>query len=50
VTVETTEEGGHVGFLTAPFPGNNNWLPQHIIHYFESLPIKSTIITHLSVE
>ncbi len=50
VTLETTEEGGHVGFLSAPFPGNNNWLPQHIIHYFESLQLKSTITSHLTID
>ncbi|MDI1309505.1 MAG: hydrolase [Methylotenera sp.] len=43
VTLEVTEEGGHVGFISPPFPGNNNWLPQHIIHYFESLQVKSAL-------
>jgi predicted alpha/beta-fold hydrolase len=50
VTLETTEEGGHVGFLSAPFPGNNNWLPQHIIHYFESLQLKTTVTSHLPID
>lgn len=50
VTLETTEEGGHVGFLSAPFPGNNNWLPQHIIHYFETLQLKTTITSHLTID
>lgn len=26
--------GGHVGFLTGPFPGNVRWLPQRLIQFF----------------
>ena len=35
VRLEITEEGGHVGFVSAPFPGNNDWLPEHLINYFQ---------------
>jgi len=28
VLLEQPDEGGHVGFLTGPFPGSVNWLPQ----------------------
>lgn len=41
VTLEISAEGGHVGFLSAPFPGNNNWLPQRIIRYFKSIQTSS---------
>ncbi len=48
MTLEITEEGGHVGFVSSPFPGNNNWLPQHIIHYFEALQREATITGQLT--
>ena len=28
------EHGGHVGFLTGPFPGNLKWLPQRLLDFF----------------
>ena len=34
VTLEYTEEGGHVGFVTSPFPGNVEWLPKHLLEFF----------------
>ncbi len=42
VTLEVTEEGGHVGYLAAPFPGRLDWLPAHIISYFEQQNEPST--------
>jgi len=36
VTLELTEEGGHVGFVSGTFPGNLNWLPDRLIRYFQS--------------
>jgi uncharacterized protein len=27
--------GGHVGFLSAPFPGYTSWMPQRAFHFFE---------------
>lgn len=27
-------EGGHAAFVTGPFPGNLNWLPQRLARYF----------------
>jgi len=36
VLIEQPEEGGHVGFVTGPFPGNLGWLPQRILSFFEN--------------
>lgn len=38
VTLEYTEEGGHVGFVSSPFPGHVEWLPQHLLEFFEQTP------------
>jgi predicted alpha/beta-fold hydrolase len=35
VTLELPAHGGHVGFVTGPFPGNVDWLPQRLLHFFE---------------
>ncbi len=37
VTLEYPAEGGHVGFVSGPFPGNLNWLPQRIMAFFEEV-------------
>ncbi|HSQ04542.1 MAG TPA: alpha/beta fold hydrolase [Burkholderiales bacterium] len=34
VSVEFPEEGGHVGFVSGPFPGSLAWLPQRVLGYF----------------
>ena len=34
VTLEQPEEGGHVGFVTGPFPGHLDWLPRRILGFF----------------
>jgi predicted alpha/beta-fold hydrolase len=34
VQLEQPNGGGHVGFLTGPFPGNVRWLPQRLIQFF----------------
>lgn len=34
VTLEFPEQGGHVGFVTAPFPGRVDWLPRRIFEFF----------------
>ena len=36
VKLEFPEHGGHVGFVTAPFPGHIEWLPQRLLHFFDS--------------
>ena len=36
VHAEFPEEGGHVGFVSGPFPGNLRWLPQRVIGFFRS--------------
>lgn len=35
VKLEFPDRGGHVGFVTGPFPGHIEWLPRRIMHFFE---------------
>jgi predicted alpha/beta-fold hydrolase len=35
VVCEFPEQGGHVGFVGAPFPGNVQWLPRRVTGFFE---------------
>lgn len=35
VLLEQPDEGGHVGFVTGPFPGRLDWLPQRILRFFD---------------
>ena len=32
---EYPDQGGHVGFVTAPFPGALDWLPQRLVRFFQ---------------
>ena len=41
VTLEQPEGGGHVGFLSAPFPGRLDWLPLRLVQFFESAQERS---------
>lgn len=34
VVLEQPAEGGHVGFVTGPFPGRLDWLPQRLLAHF----------------
>jgi predicted alpha/beta-fold hydrolase len=34
VVLEFPDEGGHAGFLHAPFPGKLTWLPERIVSFF----------------
>lgn len=34
VCLEQPEQGGHVGFVSDSFPGNLDWLPQRLLHFF----------------
>ena len=34
VLLEQPDDGGHVGFLTGPFPGHIDWLPSRLLHFF----------------
>ena len=34
VLLEQPDEGGHVGFLSGPFPGNIDWLPRRLLDFF----------------
>jgi predicted alpha/beta-fold hydrolase len=35
VTLEFPARGGHVGFVSGPFPGHIEWLPRRLLHFFE---------------
>lgn len=35
VTLELPATGGHVGFLTGPFPGHVRWLPERVFEFFD---------------
>jgi hypothetical protein len=35
VKLEFPSRGGHVGFVSGPFPGSIDWLPRRILHFFE---------------
>ena len=34
VKLEQPSTGGHVGFVSGSFPGNLDWLPQRLLHFF----------------
>jgi uncharacterized protein len=36
ITLEQPEGGGHGGFLGSRFPGRLDWLPRHLINFFEA--------------
>jgi predicted alpha/beta-fold hydrolase len=35
ITVEFPSRGGHVGFVSGPFPGNIRWLARRLLHFFD---------------
>jgi hypothetical protein len=35
VKLEFPSRGGHVGFVSGPFPGHIEWLPDRLLHFFE---------------
>ncbi|MDO6384778.1 MULTISPECIES: hydrolase [unclassified Uliginosibacterium] len=35
VRLDFPPEGGHVGFVTGPFPGRLDWMPKRLLRYFE---------------
>ena len=36
VSLEFPESGGHVGFVSGPFPGRFDWLPRRILEFFDA--------------
>jgi hypothetical protein len=36
VLIEQPESGGHVGFVSGPFPGSLSWLPHRILEFFSA--------------
>jgi len=39
VRLECTEDGGHVGFVSGPFPGTHDWLPRRLLAFFGGFPM-----------
>jgi predicted alpha/beta-fold hydrolase len=35
VTIEFPMSGGHVAFVSGPFPGHIGWLPERLLHFFD---------------
>jgi predicted alpha/beta-fold hydrolase len=35
IRFESPRGGGHVGFVHAAFPGQLDWLPQRLLHFFQ---------------
>jgi predicted alpha/beta-fold hydrolase len=38
VTLEQPRHGGHAGFVHGPYPGNLEWLPARLLHFFAGIP------------
>jgi uncharacterized protein len=38
VVLEKPSAGGHAGFLSTPFPGHLDWLPQRLVSFFREHP------------
>lgn len=36
VLLDFPTHGGHVGFLTGPFPGRSGWMPRRVFRFFET--------------
>jgi predicted alpha/beta-fold hydrolase len=36
VTLDFPGRGGHVGFVSRPFPGHIEWLPRRLMAFFEA--------------
>ena len=34
ITLDLPKQGGHVGFVSGPFPGKLNWLPNRVLNFF----------------
>jgi len=37
VRLRYTPRGGHVGFVSGPFPGSLAWMPSHVLRFFSAL-------------
>jgi predicted alpha/beta-fold hydrolase len=35
VVLEQPSDGGHCSFVSGPFPGNLEWLPRHLLAFFD---------------
>lgn len=35
ITLDLPRDGGHVGFVSGPFPGKLNWLPNRVLNFFQ---------------
>lgn len=50
VMLDYPENGGHVGFASGPFPGNLDWLPRRLFHFFENSNRKDKLMKHFPRE
>jgi predicted alpha/beta-fold hydrolase len=48
VVLEFPGEGGHVGFVSGPFPGNIEWLPRRLLDFFTGTPCCETAAAELT--
>jgi uncharacterized protein len=48
VTLEQPRHGGHAGFARGPFPGNVDWLPARLLHYFSEIGGEATTAPSLA--
>ena len=46
VTLEFSNEGGHVGFVSESFPGKHAWLPERILAFFSEINDNSPRYAH----
>lgn len=42
VLLEQPAQGGHVGFVSGPFPGHLRWLPERLLAFFQAAPQRDT--------
>jgi len=43
VRLEFSPQGGHVGFVSGPFPGRFDWLPQRVLSFFAGVESKTEL-------
>jgi len=36
ITLDQPEQGGHAGFVNGAFPGHLDWMPCHVLDYFDN--------------
>lgn len=49
VRIEFPADGGHVGFLAGAFPGHIDWMPNRLLHFFNSTAAGTESTTNVAV-